>query len=116
MSSSNYPGTDDPLTGNTWVQGANEDDLVLATITYQSPSACNDPMAFLDVNLYLDGTPIGAFTLITQTPGATTTFPTAFTVTAPGADTPRALTAKVSSTCNEPFAVTAPKLDVAAVD
>jgi hypothetical protein len=113
--SSSDPGTDDPLTGNTWVQGAKEDDLVLGTITYQSPSACNNPMAFLDVNLYLDGTPIGAFTLITQTPGATATFPTAFTVTASGANTPHTLTAKVSSNCLEPFTVTALKLDVATV-
>jgi hypothetical protein len=112
------PGAD-RLTGNTWVQGAAEDDLILGSITYQSPSVCTmqtqgDPE--LSVIVYLDGTPVGGFTLFDlQASGATTLFPSALYVFASGADRSHTLTARVSSTCQEPFRVTALKLDVTAL-
>jgi hypothetical protein len=117
VSSSNYPGTDDPLTGNTWVQGAKEDDLVLGTITYQSPSACNDPMAFLEVRIYVDGVPKADVDEVPPLqPGGTRTFvkPLEF---ASGAKRPHTLTAKVLGTCGSVghYAVTALKLDVTAL-
>jgi hypothetical protein len=109
------PG-DDPLTGNTWVQKAGEDDLVLGTITYQSPPQCTG-QAYLNVGVYLDGSPIGSFLVFNLlTPGATALFGTELYVFEPGADTPRTLTARVSSGCQERFTVTTLKLDVAAID
>ena len=84
------------------VQGATEDDLILGAITYQSPSQCTvtgQGTGQLDVNLYLDGTPIGAFTLAPSPPVASMTFGTAFNVPASAAETPHTLTAKLTSTC-----------------
>jgi hypothetical protein len=109
------PG-DDPLTGNTWVQGAGEDDLIVGTITYESPRQCTG-QASLYVGVYLDGSPIGSFLVFNLlTPGATALFGSELYVFAPGADTPRTLTAKVSSGCQERFTITSLKLDVAAID
>jgi hypothetical protein len=116
MTSSGYPGTDDPLSGNTWVQGATEDDLILGAITYRSPSACNDTMAFLEVRIYVDGTlKAGSLDFSPLQPGGTRTFvkPVEF---ASGAKRPHTLTAKVVGTCgNGHYTVTALKLDVTAL-
>jgi hypothetical protein len=118
ITTSGSPGTDDPLTGNTWVQRTGEADLILGAITYQSPSVCHTQgMPYLFVNVYLDGTSIGELSLLTQTPGASATFQTALDVSAPGMDTPHTLTAKVFDLCNpgENYNVAALKLDVAAL-
>lgn len=110
------PG-DDPLTGNTWTQGANEDDFVVGTITYQSPAVCttSSGQPRLSVFVYIDGRPNGTFTAENlMTPGATLTFPTNVYLFAPGADTPHVLTVALSSSCAEHFTITALKLDVTA--
>jgi hypothetical protein len=113
------PGTDDPLSGNTWLQRAGEDDLVLGRIAFQASQCTNpDPMAGmpnLKVNVYLDGSLIGALALLPQAPGATTTFSTALEITGPPSETPRTLTAKVADTCTENLTVSDLKLDVLAV-
>jgi hypothetical protein len=118
ITTSGSPGTDDPFTGNTWVQKAGEADLILGAITYQSPPVCHTQgMPYLFVNVYLDGTSIGELRLLTQTPSASATFQTALDVSAPDADTSHTLTANVSDLCNpgENYTVTALKLDVAAL-
>src|SRR5215831_867388 len=49
------PGNE-PLTGNTWMQAAAEDDVVYGAITYQSPPLCTTSGAppQLSVNVYVD--------------------------------------------------------------
>jgi hypothetical protein len=114
--SATTPG-DEPLTGNTWTQGANEDDLVVGTITYQSPPVCttSSGQAELRVFAYVDGALAGTLAVGNlQTPGATVTFPTSLYLFAPGADQPNTVTATLSSTCAEQFTITALKLDVTA--
>jgi hypothetical protein len=120
VTTSGYPGTDDPLTGNTWVQKAGEDDLILGAITYQSPSQCSTfYMPFLGIYVYVDGTLSGSsFTDFSPLqPGGTRSFviPIGF---ASGADTSHTLTVKAWDFCNTGahYTVTALRLDVAAVD
>jgi hypothetical protein len=109
--------SDDPLTGNTWTQGAAEDDLIVATITFQPPSTCTTlgQPPLLGVQLKLDGTPAGGLTLNPVQSGTTVTFATPVYVFAPGADTPRTLTAMVYTSCEERFTVTDLELDVGAL-
>jgi hypothetical protein len=111
------PG-DDPLTGNTWTQGAKEDDLIVGTITFQSPPVCTlnaGQSPNLLVTVKLDGAPVGSFSLNPQFAGPTVTFPNSVYVFSPGTDTPRTLTATISSDCAEPFTVSDLELDVAAL-
>jgi hypothetical protein len=110
------PGTDDPLTANTWTQPAGEDDTVIGRIAYQMP-VCTNPNAFnrLTVNVYLEGALAGSLTLFGQVPGAPTTLQTAVVVPPTTAGTPRTLTAKVSTNCSEGVTITDLKLDVLAV-
>jgi hypothetical protein len=120
VTTSGYPGTDDPLTSNTWIQKAGEDDLILGAITYQSPPQCSTVyMPFLEIHLYVDGTLSGSsFTdSLPLQPGGTRTFviPIGF---ASGADTPHTLTVKAQDTCDTGahYTVTSLKLDVGAID
>jgi hypothetical protein len=120
ITTSEYPGTDDPLTDNTWVQTANEDDLVLGAITYQSPSQCSTfYMPFLGIYVYVDGRlSESSFTdFAPLQPGGTTSFviPIGF---ASAVATPHTLTVRAWDSCNTGahYTVTALKLDVAAID
>ena len=110
------PGNE-PLTGNTWMQAAAEDDVVYGAITYQSPPLCTTSGAppQLSVNVYVDGAPAGVLVASDLvTPGATATFSTPLFLFAPGTDTTRTLTATLSTTCLEQFTITDVRLDVAA--
>lgn len=116
VTTASYPGSDDPLTGNTWQQGSGEDDVILGSITYELPAACSTfAMSYLQVDVFLDGTAAASFRTYFPAQGsATSTFeiPLAF---APGADAQHTLTAKVLDTCNTGthFAVTDLRLDIA---
>jgi hypothetical protein len=114
ITTSGAPGTDDPLTGNTWVQAAGEDDLILGEISYEP--ACGG-YSTLDVNLYVDGTFVGTLTLVPQISAATATFPAALNLPAPAASTAHTLTAKVADSCSAGGhdTVNDLKLDVAAL-
>jgi hypothetical protein len=117
ITTSLHPGTDVPLTGNTWVQHAGETDLVLGRITYQLVQ-CTDHfggMPRLNVNVYLDGSSLGTLSAVAiGPPGDTVTFKTVIVIPPPTSDTNRALTAKAADTCNEHLTVSDLKLDVAA--
>jgi hypothetical protein len=113
-----WPGTDDPLTANTWTQGASEDDLVLASITYQVGPTCSvgGTTPALIVNLFLNGTFIGPLSEYQPvTPGATQTFNGVVYAFEPGSDTPQTLTAKLYDPCGAHFTVSDLKLDVVAL-
>jgi hypothetical protein len=108
----------EPLTGNTWTQAADEDDLVFGAITYQSPPFCttqSGAQAQLSVSLFVDGAFAG--TLVASdlvSPGATAAFPMPLILFEPGSDMARTLTATVSSNCFEQFTITDLRLDVTA--
>jgi hypothetical protein len=106
------------LSGNTWVQGAAEDDLIFGSITYQSPPECSTfAMPFLFVEVYLDRAWSGSFTDFSPLqPGGTRPFNFSLVV-APGADTPHTLTTSVADSCNTGahYTVTNLELDVAAL-
>jgi hypothetical protein len=111
------PGTDEPLTGNAWTQAAGEAELVLGRITYEV-AQCTDHaggMPRLNVNLYLDGGPVGALSVMPQVPGATATFTMGIAIPGPASETARTLTAKVGDTCNEHLTVSDLRLDVVAL-
>jgi len=94
-----------------------ENELILGRATYQVSSCTNSmgaAMPQLTVSVYLEGTLVGSFTLLMQTPGGAATFQSAVAVPAPGTDTARTMTAKVSDNCDEDVTVTDLKLDVAA--
>lgn len=111
------PGTDEPLTGNTWVQGAGEAELALGRITYEVAQCTNQAggMPRLNVNLYLDGRSVGALSVMPQVPGSTATFTMGIALPGPASDTARTLTAKVADTCNEHLSVSDLRLDVVAL-
>jgi hypothetical protein len=116
--SSSYPGTEDPLSGNTWVQDAHEDDLVFGSITYQSPASCSTFfMPFLSVEIFLDGTLSASFTEYSPIqPGGTRVFNLMLRF-GPAAGTSHTLTAKVADQCNTGahYTVTNLQLDVVAL-
>jgi Collagen triple helix repeat (20 copies) len=115
VATASYPGSDDPLSGNTWVQGSTEDDVVLGSITFELPAQCSTfSMSFFRVDMYLDGTATASFQTFAGQGSSTSTFEIPLEV-APGAQTQHTLTAKVVDTCNTGahFAVTDLKLDIA---
>jgi hypothetical protein len=108
---------DDPLTANTWTQGAAEDDVITGTITYQSPPNCttSGSVPLMTVNVSVNGAPVGSVSIgELKTPEETRTLPAPLYVFAPGSDTPQTLTASVTTNCSETFTITDLKLDVAA--
>lgn len=107
------PGTDDPLTGNTWNQAASEDDLIVGELSYTSD--CNG-YSTLDVNVYVDGALIGTFRYGPQSSATNAPFSSALNLPAPTAGTAHTLTVKVADFCTSGhYTLTDLKLDVAAL-
>jgi hypothetical protein len=118
VSTSGYPGVDDPLTGNTWTQLVGEADLLFGSLAYQAPATCNSTpgMSGFFVYVYVDGSfATSAAAGVTLGSPGTVDFeaPILF---APAVDTPHTLTAKVYDTCDagpNHYVVSAVKLEVA---
>jgi hypothetical protein len=113
-----YPGTDDPLTANTWTQGPNETDLFVGRMTYQVGPTCTvgGTTPQLLVNLFLNGSFVGSLRISQPvSPGATQTFDGVAYAFEPGASTAATLTAKVWDPCQAHFTVSDLSIDVVAL-
>jgi hypothetical protein len=108
-------GTDIPLGGATWTQGANDLNLITGSVTMKIPSSCTGSFGN-SVLVSVDGATT-TFGIAPSAPvSGTVTLPIAVgTLTEPGASTPHQITAKLANSCTkdgEDYTVTGVKLDV----
>ena len=114
-----YPGTDDPLTANTWTQGPGENDLFIGRMTYQVGPTCTvmGTTPQLLVNLFLNGSLVGSLHIAQPvTPGATQTFDGVAYALETGTSRAATLTAKVWDPCQAHFTVSDLGIEVVALD
>jgi hypothetical protein len=104
-----------PLSGGSWTQAAGDLDLVVGSVTLQTPSACTGSFGnALVINVDGEAT---TFALAPTTPASSTvTLPVAVAgIMEPGASTSRTVSAGLANTCTksgEDFTVSNVKLDV----
>jgi hypothetical protein len=108
-----------PLTGGSWTQAAGDLDLVVGSVTLQTPSACTGSFGNALV-INVDGTAT-TFALAPTTPPSTTvTLPIAVAgIMEPAASTAHTVSAALDNTCTksgEDFTVNDVKLDVVKFD
>ncbi|MCW2963292.1 MAG: collagen-like protein [Actinomycetia bacterium] len=104
-----------PLSGASWTQAAGDLDLVVGSVTLQTPSACTGSFGNALV-INVDGTAT-TFALAPTTPASTSvTLPIAVAgIMEPGASTSRTVSAALANNCTksgEDFTVSNVKLDV----
>ena len=113
-----YPGTDDPLTANTWTQEPGESDLFIGRVSYAVGATCTvgGTTPQLQVNLFVDGSLVGTL-YINQpvTPGATQSFGGVAYLLETGASGTRTLTASVFDPCQAHFTVSDLRINVVAL-
>jgi hypothetical protein len=108
-------GTDIPLSGATWTQGASDLNLIAGSVTIKIPSSCTGSFGN-SVLVSVDGN-TATFGVAPNAPASgSVTVPIAVgELMEPGASTPHQLTAKLANSCTksgEDYTVTGAKLDV----
>jgi hypothetical protein len=104
-----------PLSGGSWTQAANDLDLVVGSVTLQTPATCTGSFGnALIVNVDGNAT---TFAIAPTTPASSTvTMPIAVSgVMEPGASTSHSVTASLANSCTkagEDYTVSNVKLDV----